>query len=244
MGFWNKKTKPPPKSATSRSPSRSSGPFPASDRPRLSFGQILVEEEILTPDALRGLMERLLAIPEDERPSLGRLLVTERVLDESTLLALLDRHGARLCLGDLLVMRQVVPPSALSLALREKAPDEPLGETLLRLRLVDPNDLAEALAEQSGITSIPIHRIPVQPALAKIVNPAYAMRAGIVPVAQRGEVLIVALSEPQNLPAIADLERATGLFIFPVLTTRAEIENRIRATYLDAELDDLPEKAA
>jgi hypothetical protein len=199
------------------------------------FGQILVEEGVLGRDELRRLVNSQRALPPGDRASVGHLAVREGYLTDSRLLSLLDRHGSRLHVGELLVMRRLLRPFDLHRAITERKQEEMVGEALLRLGLIDPWALAEALAEQTGIACIPIHRIPVTPDLAKLVGGSFCITRGIVPVACRDKCLVLALWRPQDLPATQEVEQVTRLQVLPVLTTRREIQERIRILYLETE---------
>lgn len=224
-----------------REPSKGSGPSirtgglrrrPTPVPPPIRFEQILLEEGAITPEQLRDLILRQQTVPKDKRLPLGLMALEAGLIDEPRLLALLDIHGRRLYLGELLVLRRLLRPEGLAAALRQQREDEFLGETLLRLSLIEPTALAEGMAEQCGVASVPIFRIPPDPRLARYINGPYAVRHGIVPVALRGQCLVVAFWSPQSLELVGDVERAGGIEIIPVLTTREEIENRIRAIYL------------
>jgi hypothetical protein len=201
------------------------------------FGQILVEEGVLRRDELRSLIRSQRALPLAERASVGHIAVRMGHLGEGQLLSLLDRHGGRLHIGELLVLRRLLRPSDLHRAMCERGAEEMVGEALLRLGLIDPWALAEGLAEQTGIACIPIHRIPVTPDLARLIGAAFCVTRGIVPVACRHKCLVLALWRPQDLPATQEVEQVTHLQVLPVLTTRREIEERIRILYVEAEGD-------
>lgn len=201
------------------------------------FGQILVDEGILRRDELRSLIRSQRALPLDARASVGHLAVRLGHLGEAQLLSLLDRHGSRLHIGELLVMRRLLRPSDLHRAMCERDEHEMVGEALLRLGLIDPWALAEGLAEQTGIACIPIHRIPVTPDLAKLVGAAFCVTRGIVPVVCRDKCLVLALWRPQDLAATEEVEQVTHLQVLPVLTTRREIEERIRILYMETRED-------
>ncbi len=201
------------------------------------FGQILVEEGILRRDELRSLIRSQRALPLEERTPVGHLAVRMGHIGEARLLSLLDRHGCRLHIGELLILRRLLRPADLHRAMCEGDGKEMVGEVLLRLGLIDPWALAEGLAEQTGIACIPIHRIPVTPELAKLVGAAFCVTRGIVPVACRDKCLVLALWRPQDLPATQEVEQVTHLQVLPVLTTRREIEERIRILYMETEGD-------
>jgi hypothetical protein len=207
---------------------------PAKERSAF-LGQILVEEGVLSRDELRSLVRCQRDLPSGERVPLGRLAVQEGYLDEGRFLSLLDQHGSRLHIGELLLSRRLLQPSDLDRAMRGRERGEMLGAALLRLGLIDPWALAEGLAEQTGIACFPIHRIPVTPDLAKLVGASFCVARGVVPVVCRDRCLVLALWRPQDLPAAETVEQMARLQVMPVLTTRREIQERIRLIYLDSE---------
>lgn len=202
------------------------------------FGQILVEEGILTPEDLRALIQRQQETPPDERRPIGRMALESGFLDEARLLAILDRQAGRLHLGELLVMRGLLSLQSLTLAMAEQAATGGLlGEVLLRLRLLDQSALAEGLAEQSGVAFVPISRIPPDPSLVRWINSGFAHLHGLVPIACRGRNLVIALWQPRSLAATVDIAQVTGLEVSVVLTTRQEIQERLHALYDSAETE-------
>ena len=196
------------------------------------FVQILMNESVLNRDSLRKLAQLQQSQPPDERRAIGRLAVDEGYLDESRFLALLDNNCRRLHLGELLVLRGLLKLIDLEHAIQEQRDGGGmLGEVLLRMELLTPSELAEGLAEQSGVAYVPIANIPPHEDLARWVNPGFAARNGVVPVGRQGRNLIVAVWQPRALAIAGDLEQATGLNVQVILTTRAEVENRILALY-------------
>jgi len=214
-------------------PQGSQGPVPLEARGKsIFFGQILVEEGALSPDDLRRLIQKQGEFTLDERRAIGWLAVREGLITESELLALLDRHGWRLHLGELLVMRGHLSLKDLTVAMQEQGRSgELMGEIFLRLGLVSERVLAEGLAEQCGVAYVPIAHIPPNPELSRWVNASFARTHGLVPLMRRGRSLTVALWEPRSLTVIRDIEQATGLHVHVILTTRGEVEERLKALY-------------
>ena len=75
-----------------------------SRKPEL-FAEILVAEGVLNSETLRQLLKIQQELPPGEQRVIGRLAVERGYLDESSFLALLDRHCRRLHLAELLVLR-------------------------------------------------------------------------------------------------------------------------------------------
>jgi hypothetical protein len=222
-------------------------PWPAAHRTRSSggdgarapvfFGQILIEEGVLQAEDLRCLIQHQQETAPEDRQPIGRMALQAGHLDEAHLLAILDRNVGRLYLGELLVMRGYLSLQDLTVAMAEQAKTGCLlGEALLRLGLISESALAEGLAEQSEVAFIPIQAIPPDPALTRWVNASFACLHGLVPITCRGRNLIVAVWQPRSLAATADIEQATGLQVSVVLTTRQEVEARLRDLYDPAAL--------
>lgn len=196
------------------------------------FGQVLVEEGLLQTDELARLIRLQMETPPPERRAIGRMAVDHGHLTPERFLSLLHSHGSRLHLGELLVLRGLLSLPDLTRAIREQRESgELLGQVLLRLGFVGPAQLAKGLAEQCGVACMPISSLEVASDLTQWVNGRFARRYGIVPVVRHRRTLTVALWQPRSLAVAADLESSTALSIQVVLTTRREVEERIRQLY-------------
>ena len=96
------------------------------------FGELLVEEGLVTPDQLTEAL-RVQSTLGTYIP-IGRVLMMRGCLTRSQLTTMLGRHRKRVRLGELLVRSKRITPEQLQTALaRQKDKRQPLGRTLMEL---------------------------------------------------------------------------------------------------------------
>ncbi|HWV58009.1 MAG TPA: ATPase, T2SS/T4P/T4SS family [Longimicrobiales bacterium] len=133
-------------------------------------------------------------------------------------------------LGQLLLAAGAVDDSLLAEALAEqRRTRERLGEVLVR-RGTPPERVARALAEQ---LRLPYLEPPIRPSpdAVKLVDRSLAFRARIVPVTLVERALRVAMVDPLDAAAVADLQFQTGRRIEPAVTTSAAVDQALEAAY-------------
>ncbi len=143
-------------------------------------------------------------------------------------------------LGDILLERGQISAQQLEevMALQERL-DKRMGQILLGRGWVSEVHLLEALSAQMGLPFIELRPGLFDPHSAQLLDAATCLRLGVVPLFKlRGELLI-ATADPQDMPALDELEELTGLRIRPVLACRAAIETVIGNLRADSQLNDL-----
>ncbi len=203
---------------------------PASTR---LLGEILLEEGYLQHDDLVRLVQHQRNLPLNERKPIGRLAVELGYLTEAQLRTTLDVHGKRLSLGELLVARGSISREDLARALERQANEGGLlGELLVSSGCLDEVALAETLAEQADLPYVPLGADdPLEANLARWVNPYYASHHGIVPVGRLGRRLTVGIWHPTSIGCAAELENSTGMLVRFVISTRSQVDARVKALY-------------
>lgn len=209
-----------------------------SDRPREPegkklLGEILVEEGYLSAQDLTRLVQAQRAMAKSDRKPIGRLAVEMGFLTDAQLRHVLDRHGKRLTLGELLVARGLVHRESLAAALAlQEEQGGMLGEILMELGILEEVALAEALADQADLAYVPLGQDdPLEPELARWVNPNYAVRHGLVPIGRLGRRLTIAIWHPCSLDRAEELVVATGLKVQVVLSTRSQVSQALQRLY-------------
>jgi type IV pilus assembly protein PilB len=110
-------------------------------------------------------------------------------------------------LGDILAAKGVVTQDQISAVLLK--PDRRqlrIGELLLGEGLITEDVLAQALAEQRGLRYIDLAEFRINQKFFETIPVDLMQRYQFVPVEDSGEVLVVAMPDPNNLPAIDELE--------------------------------------
>jgi twitching motility protein PilT len=135
-------------------------------------------------------------------------------------------------LGEFLVERKVLSRDALEDALtREEQEGVPLAKLLIGDGLVGERDLVAGLAYQLGIPFLDFERQPVNPQLERLVPAALARKHLAVAVATEAGHLTVAMEDPTDAAAVAELAEATGWAVLPVLAVRSDLKRVIGWMY-------------
>ncbi|MDE3002023.1 MAG: ATPase, T2SS/T4P/T4SS family [Gemmatimonadota bacterium] len=123
-------------------------------------------------------------------------------------------------LGVLLTESAGLDPVLLDSALtNERYDGERVGQTLVRLGLVTEEQVARALGTQLGLAYRPGPLEPSADAL-ELVSPELCARHGVVPISARPRRITIAMHDPLDLRAIADLQFQAGRHVSPVVATR------------------------
>lgn len=134
----------------------------------------------------------------------------------------------RLLLGELLVSRGTVAIDQVREAQAvQRQKGGRLGEVLIALGYLSEETLCEALASQFSIPFMRLDGIRPDESLRQLVNPVYAARNLVVPIASIGKELTIALGDPTKHLCIADLTAMTGMRVAPILARPSEV----RAVY-------------
>jgi type IV pilus assembly protein PilB len=140
-------------------------------------------------------------------------------------------------LGELLVAEGLVSEADLMRALKHQhADNKRLGELLIDLSLLSPTALLSALAKQLNVKACHLRHGLIDPVIARLLDKDEAARLKALPMFKVGNVLTVAMAEPQSLPTIDRLSLLTGCEINPVLS----LENNIvefQEKYLGEQVD-------
>jgi hypothetical protein len=135
---------------------------------------------------------------------------------------------ANIKLGELLVRANVLQESQLKAALVEQRRwGGKLGDILVRMSLVTEEILTRALSKQLGITAVNITSMETPPPeVMKKVPLRVAEDLHVVPLQLKdeGRTLVVAMTDPLNVPSLDTLRAVSRCRIAPVLAGRSAIE--------------------
>jgi type IV pilus assembly protein PilB len=102
-----------------------------------------------------------------------------------------------------------------------------LRDVLLKDSFITEFGLAEALADAHGISSVDLVGYPIDPAAVARIPLALVLRHRVLGIALRGNELVVAISDPDDVVALDDVRAATGMVIKPVVAARSELRKLI-----------------
>ena len=147
-------------------------------------------------------------------------------------------------LGDLLIRSGAINQQQLDHALsQQKQLKLPIGQILLKLNYLNDEALRHALSSQLNIPFVDLDRTTIDRQLAKYISRSYAKRYALVPVAQIGRTLTVAMDDPTNRAVAEELQRLTS-FTIAVVTATSDGIRRSFAKLYDAESASPPPAAA
>jgi len=135
-------------------------------------------------------------------------------------------------LGDLLVQGGAISASQLESALtRQKTQKAPLGQLLVKLGFVTDDAVRMALAGQLGIPYIDLDSTSIDRNLGRVLNKNFARRHVLLPVAQNGRTLTIAMDDPTRGALVDDITRMTGLTVTVVTSSGLAIQRALKRLY-------------
>lgn len=130
----------------------------------------------------------------------------------------------RIRIGETLVESGALSQAQLDAALAEqRATGKRLGEMLVEQGVISSGALVNTLGATLGVRGCHLRHGLIDPALIAEIGEEECARLVIVPMFKVHGVLTVAMSEPQSLPTIDQLRRATGCEVRPVLALEGNI---------------------
>ena len=135
-------------------------------------------------------------------------------------------------LGEILVDRKVLSRDVLQQLLdREAAEGVPLAKLLVTEGGVGHKDLVAAVATQAAIPFVDFDQTAVNPTLDRLIPPELAERHLAVAVDLQDADLLVAMADPSNKEAVAQIEEATGWRLRAAIAARDELRQIVAAMY-------------
>lgn len=118
---------------------------------------------------------------------------------------------------------------------QKKHQGEIIGKVACRMGFITEAQVTEALAEQWGLPVINLKETTVPPKVLEVVPQTMAEIYNIMPVSLKGDVLTVAMAEPQNVAALDDLRNFLGLNIRGAVSTPQDVADAIKNYYSEKE---------
>ncbi|HET9371331.1 MAG TPA: antitoxin Xre-like helix-turn-helix domain-containing protein [Vicinamibacterales bacterium] len=138
-------------------------------------------------------------------------------------------------LGELLVASEAITTEQLDQALTaQKTSKLPLGQALLKLGFVTDEVMRRALGTQLGIPYLDLDNVVVDRALSRSVPQEFATEHLVLPIAQFGPTLTVAMDDPTAGNVVDELGQLTGSSIIVVTSSALAIRKALRRLYDDA----------
>ncbi|MFI4872275.1 MAG: GspE/PulE family protein [Phycisphaerales bacterium JB061] len=131
--------------------------------------------------------------------------------------------------GEALVEDGAISEEQLQRALIEQArTGEKLGALLVDQGIVSGQTLVHSLAKCLGVRGCHLRHGLIDPTLISEIGEDECEKSVVIPMFKVGNTLTVAMAEPQSLPTIDRLRRATGCDIRPILALESNILEYVR----------------
>lgn len=144
-----------------------------------------------------------------------------------------DMGGRRVRMGDVLCEAGVITQAQLDDALAEqrRRPHARLGSVLVELGYAGAEVIARVVASQLGIPYVRLAEERIDASLAERLPQRLAEMHVCFPVRIEGDELVVAMSNPFDLVAIDDIEKAVGRRVTAAAATEDDIRDAIKTHY-------------
>jgi type IV pilus assembly protein PilB len=156
----------------------------------------------------------------------------------------------RLRIGELLIEARVITSAQLDQALAVKQKDgRKIGQILTEMGAVTETQLTQTLGRQLSVPWVSLYHIDFSRQLLNLVPRELADRYCIVPiyvrrVRKQGETLYVAMDDPTNEAALAEVAKAAPMPVRPMIACPSDIRSAIRVYYGGAASDEPPPAGA
>ncbi len=198
----------------------------------------LSDDDVPAGGMIQGLefFESVEAAPPEGVPEGSSPAVAERRpedLGEPDESIVRSQRTSKLRLGDILKQMGLVTDEQVENALaNQKDTRKRLGQVLLEEGIVTQLDLTKALAQKFGVSFLDLTSTRFDGAATAYIDEKLARRYGAVPVRFLDDnTLLVAMIDPQNLPAQEDLAIITGFPIQPAIASEEDVFGAIAKFY-------------
>ena len=135
-------------------------------------------------------------------------------------------------IGQLLVEEGLVRPHQLEEAFElQRSTGRRLGHILCERGYLSEREFAAILAQQLDIPFFELEEYIVDPAVVSLIPEHLCERYRLIPIMKTGDKLVVALSDPLNEDAIADIRLLTGLNLKVVVATPGDVNAALAAAF-------------
>ena len=116
---------------------------------------------------------------------------------------------------------------------QKQSAGEVFGQVAVKSGLVTQAQVTEALAEQWGMPVVDLEQTQIPAKAIEAVPQSMCELYKICPVSLKGDVLTVAMADPQNVAALDDLKNFLGLDVRGAVSTDADVAAAIERNYAE-----------
>ena len=125
-----------------------------------------------------------------------------------------------------------IDASQLETALAQQTEQKlPIGQLLVKLGYVSDDAVRMAIAAQLGIPYVDLDNTRIDRHLARVLNRTFARRHVLLPVAQNGRTLTIAMDDPTRTGLVDDINKMTGLTVTIVTSSAPGIQRALQRLY-------------
>lgn len=114
---------------------------------------------------------------------------------------------------------------------QKQSPGEIIGQVAVRMGFVTQAQVTEALAEQWGMPVVNLEETNITPKVIEMVPQTMAEIYKIMPISLKGDVLTVAMADPQNVATLDDLRNFLGVEVRGAVSNLKEVQAAIEKNY-------------
>ena len=202
-------------------------PSPPND-PQL--GTLMIEGGLISASQLQEALRTQSSL--DVYRPIGQILVDQKAISAKQLNQFIDKHHKRARFGEILLKSKVITGEQLEIALSyQRTTGLPLGEMLIKLNYINEETMRQALCKHLNIPFIDLDKFMIEPSLRKLINKSYAKNNRIIPIANLGNTMTIAMEDPTNTSVIKELRSSTGLAINMVTSSSSKIRHAFAKLY-------------
>src|SRR3954464_3633422 len=135
-------------------------------------------------------------------------------------------------IGELLLKEKRLTPAQLQEALNyQKTNGGKLGYNLVKMGFVKDEEITALLSKQYGVPSINLTQFEIALAVIKLIPAETAQKYQIVPLSRAGATLTIAMTDPTNVFAMADIKFVRGYNGEPVGAAETAVTDAITKYY-------------
>jgi type II secretory ATPase GspE/PulE/Tfp pilus assembly ATPase PilB-like protein len=194
------------------------------------LGTLMIEEGLISVSQLQEAL-RTQSELEIYRP-LGQILVDQKAISAKQLNLFIDKHHKRARLGEILLKSKIITGEQLEIALSyQKTTGLPLGEMLVKLNYINEETMLQALCKHLNVPFVDLDKFTIEPSLRKLINKSYAKNNRVIPIANLGNTITLAMEDPTSTAVVKELRSSTGLTINVVTSTSSKIRHAFAKLY-------------
>ena len=135
-------------------------------------------------------------------------------------------------LGEWLINENLITEAELEAAMQlQSRKGRRIGESLVELGIIEEDQLTPFIASQLGIRAVRLRDGLVDPQAVGLLPQAISTRLNSLALFTVRDRLVVAMSEPQNLDHIDEIQRVSGKKVLPVFSFESTIQKMVRRCY-------------